>query len=153
MPILVNVAFFTLLERKVLGLSQSRKGPNKVRVVGIMQPISDAVKLFVKENKAPLRGGRAFFFAPATALVIMLASWQLIPGGGGADRGEHSLILLIVFLRVGLYPLLIAGWSSNRKYALVGALRGVAQTISYEIRIALIALSFSFLVARLHLRA
>ena len=141
-PVLVNVAFFTLIERKILGLRQSRKGPNKTSLVGILQPASDAAKLFTKEYNYPKRVSLLFLLAPSLALTVILVRWQITPLG----QGEHmnwSILVLLMVLRLNLYPLLMAGWSSNRKYALIGALRGVAQTISYEIRLALIILTLA----------
>lgn len=108
-PVLINVAFFTLLERKVLGLSQSRKGPNKVRVGGVLQPISDAVKLFLKEYRGPLRKRPGFYGAPGGALVIILRVWQLQPLPHTGVRVDFSALPLLVLLSLGLYPLLIAG--------------------------------------------
>lgn len=152
-PILINVAFFTLLERKILGLRQSRKGPNKVSHRGLLQPIADAVKLFLKERTTLLRWGRLFLVSPSLALFLMLLAWQVIPGGGEGSYVGLRAIVLLVILRLGLYPLLLAGWSSNRKYALLGALRGVAQTISYEISLALILMAMLVAGASVSLRA
>ena len=146
MPILINVAFFTLLERKVLGLSQSRKGPNKVRFGGILQPFSDAIKLFSKEWVMPGIRGVIFLIAPGLALFLSLLGWVLLPGSTLSQSIDQSLLIFLVILSLGLYPLLLAGWSSNSKYALIGALRGVAQTISYEIRLALIALGLALAI-------
>lgn len=137
----------------MLGLSQSRKGPNKVRVGGFLQPISDAVKLFIKELEGPAVKSFLFLLAPGGALFIMLAVWQILPLPHSGARLDYSLLPLLVVLRLGLYPLLLAGWASNSKYSLIGALRGVAQTISYEIRLAILLLAVVFLSGSLTLSA
>jgi NADH-ubiquinone oxidoreductase chain 1 len=142
-PVLLNVAFFTLLERKILGLRQARKGPNKVAFGGLLQPFADAIKLFLKERAGLYFSNYfLFLFSPVLAIFLILWLWAVIPLSRGALPVLYSALIFLVILSLNLYPLLIAGWASNSKYALVGAIRGVAQTISYEIRLALLLLRF-----------
>ena len=140
-PILVNVAFLTLLERKLLSFRQARVGPNKVGGYGLLQPFADVVKLFGKGfTLISIVVPRLFLLAPFLRLVLALLFPIVL---GLKERGviwEYSVLYLLIVLRLNIYPLLLAGWSSNRKYALVGGLRGVSQTISYEIRLAFLAL-------------
>lgn len=147
---LVSVAFLTLLERKILGYSQARKGPNKVTAAGVLQPFGDAVKLLFKEFPVPEKANLLFFWAtPGTALLLVLLAWATLPMGGPIF--DFSLICLLLVLGLGLYPLFLSAWSSNRAYATIGALRGVAQTISYEVRLAVVFLGFFAVVGRLAL--
>lgn len=141
LPFLVGIAFFTLLERKFLGLAQSRKGPNKVSVGGLLQPGGDAVKLFSKERILPLYSKRIIFYIrPFIFLLLSLCLWVNIEVDGRPTRNAFSRIFLLVVLRLGLYPLIFRGWASGRAFSLIGRLRGLAQTISYEIRLSLLLL-------------
>lgn len=142
-PVLVNVAFVTLLERKILGYSQLRKGPNKVRFIGIAQPFNDAIKLFSNEIVMPLHSNfLQYFLSPFFALLIVLTIYLVFPFKEGLIFSRNTVIFMYILLRLNVYPVLISGWASNSKYALIGALRSVAQTVSYEVRLALILLFY-----------
>ena len=135
------MAFITLLERKVLRYSQYRLGPNKVRIYGILQPIADAVKLFTNQYETLYsRNYMLYFLSPLIGVFLVLLLWSVEPLITNFHRFLYSIILILIIIRIGVYPLLLAGWSSNRKYSILGGLRGVSQTISYEIRLALILL-------------
>ena len=140
--ILLNVAFITLMERKILGLIQYRKGPNKVSIYGILQPIADAAKLFLKEFVLPLsRNYIIFLISPIISITLAIILWFIYPIISCFNGLTLSGVLLLVILGLGTYPLFLTGWSSNRKYGMIGSLRGIAQTISYDIRLALILIS------------
>lgn len=140
--ILLAIAFFTLLERKILGYIQLRKGPNKVRIIGIPQPIADALKLFTKELNIPSNANiLAFLFAPILALFLALIIWTLYPYKRSPLIFKWGIILFLALSRINVYTTLFSGWASNSKYSLLGALRRIAQTISYEVRIALVILT------------
>jgi len=151
-PILVNVAFITLLERKILGYSQLRKGPNKVSIIGIAQPFNDAIKLFTKEIVYPkLSNIFQYLISPFCGLIIVLITCILIPFKEIILPSRITIIFLYIIMRMNIYPVLISGWASNRKYALIGALRAVAQTVSYEVCLALILLFYLALTGRISL--
>nr|AXS66120.1 NADH dehydrogenase subunit 1 [Curculionoidea sp. 28 KM-2017] len=145
--VLVSVAFLTLLERKVLGHIHDREGPNKVGLVGIVQPFSDAVKLFSKEQNYPLYSNLGIFYlSPVVNLFLSLFMWICMPMVSVGLNFSLSFLFVLSVSSLGVYTIMLAGWSSNSNYALFGSLRSAAQVISYEVSLILILLSFLFLV-------
>nr|URX53175.1 NADH dehydrogenase subunit 1 [Incisitermes rhyzophorae] len=145
--VLVGVAFLVLLERSVLGYVHIRKGPNSVGFIGLFQPFSDAIKLFTSEQYFPLVSNYlSYYFCPVLGLFLSLLIWILIPYFSGFISFELGLLFFLCCTSLGVYTVMVAGWSSNSNYSLLGGLRSVAQTISYEVSLALILLSFVFLV-------
>ncbi|MFT5176783.1 MAG: NADH-quinone oxidoreductase subunit H [Gammaproteobacteria bacterium] len=135
-PLLAVVAYYTLAERKVIGYMQVRMGPNRVGPAGLGQPIADAIKLMFKEIIIPSGADKILFiFAPILSLGAALSAWAVVPFSDGVVLADINagLLYLLAMTSLGVYGVIIAGWSSNSKYALLGAMRSAAQIVAYEI--------------------
>lgn len=149
----LRVGFYTLIERKVLSYIQIRKGPNKVGLIGIPQPLADAVKLFTKESIFIYFSNKPIFVgAPIIAILIIFTLWNVYNSSFGISIFKLSVLFFLAISSINVYAIIFSGWASNSKYSLLGAIRAIAQTISYEVRIALVIIGILILAITFNLR-
>jgi len=142
-PLLISVAYFTLAERKIMGSIQRRRGPNVVGYLGLLQPLADGLKLFVKETLIPTASNqKIFLLAPLLTFLLSLMGWAVIPFGKGLVVSDINLGILYLFAisALSVYGIVLSGWSSNSKYAFLGALRSASQMISYEVSLGFVVI-------------
>ncbi|WP_372023588.1 NADH-quinone oxidoreductase subunit NuoH [Tistrella mobilis] len=154
LPLLIAVAYLTLMERRVIGYIQMRRGPNVVGPFGMLQPFADALKLLTKETIIPSRSNRfLFLFAPMLTLILSLVAWAVIPFDDGWVLSDINVGVLYLFAisSLGVYGIIVAGWASNSRYAFLGALRSAAQMVSYEVSIGLVIITVLLCVGSLNL--
>lgn len=141
LPLLLSVAYFTLAERKIIASIQRRRGPNVIGYYGLMQPLADGLKLFVKESICPSNANiPLFYMAPLLTFFLSLIGWAVIPFGPNSVLADIDCGLLYIFAvsSLGVYGIILSGWASNSKYAFLGCLRSAAQMVSYEVSIGFI---------------
>ena len=155
-PVLLGVAFMTLVERKVLAAMQKRVGPNFVGFLGLLQPIADAAKLILKEFVIPVSSNKIIFIVSSlVSFSLSLASWSVVPMQYNAVYADINLSLLLIFAisSLNVYGIIMAGWSSNSRYAFLGALRSASQMVSYEVSLGLVLMNVGLCVGSLNLHA
>ena len=153
LPLLLAVAFFTLYERQLLAALQRRQGPNIVGFYGFFQPIADGLKLLLKESILPKRANfLIFILSPIFTFGLAMAGWVVIPVNIGEVLSDFNLSILYTFAlsSLGVHTVIMAGWSSNSKYAFLGGLRSAAQMISYEVSMGVTLLSVILLAGSLN---
>ena len=157
-PVLLSVAYLTFWERKIIGWMQYRKGPNVVGPFGLLQPIADGAKLFLKETIVPSVANRVgFVLAPMITFILSLVAWAVIPFGSfmGLELVLADINVGVLYLfaisSLGVYGIIMAGWASNSKYAFLGALRSAAQMVSYEVSIGFVIITVLLAVGSLNL--
>nr|YP_010600868.1 NADH dehydrogenase subunit 1 [Binodoxys communis]WAL07399.1 NADH dehydrogenase subunit 1 [Binodoxys communis] len=150
--ILIAVAFLTLFERKILGYFHYRKGPNKVGFIGILQPFSDALKLMSKEFFYPLKSNFYFYLmSPMLMFLLILSLWLIYPFITNSSNMNFNFMFFLCMLSMGVYGLMISGWSSNNSFSMIGALRSIAQSISYEVTLSISMLIILMMINNINL--
>jgi len=147
LPVLLSVAYLTLLERKILASIQRRRGPSLIGFFGLLQPLADGLKLFLKESILPMKANiLIFILSPILTFFLSLLGWAILPLGPNFVLFSNinlSILYIFVLSSLIVYGIIMAGWSSNSKYAFLGAIRSSAQMISYEVSIGIIILTLS----------
>ncbi|MBR9970751.1 NADH-quinone oxidoreductase subunit NuoH [Magnetospirillum sulfuroxidans] len=154
LPLLLAVAYLTYAERKVIGAIQLRKGPNVVGPFGLLQPLADGAKLFLKETIFPSGANKVVFvIAPMLTFILALIAWAVIPFDEGWVVADINVGVLYLFAisSLGVYGIIMSGWASNSKYAFLGGLRSAAQMVSYEVSMGLVIISVLVTVGSLNL--
>jgi len=154
LPLLISVAYFTLAERKIMGAMQRRKGPNVIGTFGLLQPLADGFKLLIKETIIPSNANTVvFILAPIITFLLSLLGWAVIPFGENKVLADLNVGIMYLFAisSLGVYGVITSGWSSNSKYAFLGALRSAAQMVSYEVSIGVIIITVLLCVGSLNL--
>jgi NADH-quinone oxidoreductase subunit H len=154
LPLLISVAYFTLAERKIMASMQRRKGPNVIGTFGLLQPLADGFKLLIKETVIPSNANTVvFILAPIITFLLSLLGWAVIPFGEGLVLADLNVCIMYLFAvsSLGVYGIITAGWSSNSKYAFLGALRSAAQMVSYEVSLGVIIITVLLCVGSLNL--